>query len=228
MRLLLIILPILILTLHAIGQDHNTPKAEELGQEIAKIKQLESMHGEKYMDVKQIAGSPYLYRNFVSASILKINGVEIKDILLRYNIYNDAMDFKKDGKVLSIAFPSEIYKIRMDGKVFIYTPYMTERNVSAGYFQLIYEGKYHLLKKYEIVLKKPDARTQPGDSARFVAAPPHYFLQYGDGMAHLIDTRKRLTRYLQPAPQEVINQIQSSKTKIHDEKWLIGLLEKLE
>jgi hypothetical protein len=228
MRLLLIILPILILALQANGQKSNTPKAEELGQEIAKIKQLESMRGEKYIDVKQVAGSPYLYRNFVSASILKTKGVEIKDMLLRYNIYNDDMEFKKDGKVLSIAFPSEIYKIRMDGKIFIYTPYMTERKVSAGYFQLLYEGKYHLLKKYEMVLKKPEALTQPNDSTRFVSTTPHYYLQYGDGMVHLIDTRKKLIRYLQPIPQEIVNQIQSSKTKINDEKWLIGLLENLE
>lgn len=229
MRLFLIILPIFIFTFQVKGQIVKPTEPEDVGFEIAKIKNLEFNRGKKYLSENEIAGSPYLNKNFIPASIVKTNGTEIKDMSLRYNIYSNTMEFKKEGKALSIAFPSEIFKIRLGGKVFVYSPYMTEKNVSSGYFQMLYEGRYHLLKKYEVVLKMPsETRTQSDDSARFVSTPPHYFLRYGDGMAHLIDSRKKLIKFLQPIPQGLINYIETNKIKMKDEKQLMELMELLE
>jgi len=229
MRLFLIILQIFIFACQVNGQIEGSTNSENIGFEVARMNNSEFNRGKKYLSENDIAGSPYLDKNFIPASIVKTNGTEIKDISLRYNIYNNTMEFKKDGQVLSIAFPSEIFKIRMGGKLFVYTPYMTEKNVRSGYFQLLYEGRYHLLKKYDVVLKWPsDSRLQPNDSARFVSTPPHYFLRYGDGMAHLIDSQKKLIKFLQPIPPRLINYIETNKIKMKDEKQLMELMELLE
>lgn len=229
MRLFLIMLPIFIFTFQVNGQIERPTKPEDIGFEMARIKNAEFNRNKKYLREIDIAGSAYLDKNFISASILKTNGTEIRELSLRYNIYNNTMEFKKEGKVLSIAFPSEIFKIRMGGKTFVYSPYMTEKNVRSGYFQVLFEGRYHLLKKHEVVLKEPsEARPQPNDSARFVNFPPHYYLRYGDGMAHLIDSRKKLIKFLQPIPPEVVNYIEDNKIKMKDEKQLIELMELLE
>lgn len=229
MRLFLIILPIFIFTFQVNGQIVKPTKPEDIGFEVARIKNSELNRGKRYLSENEIAGSPYLDKNFIPASIVKTNGTEIKDMSLRYNIYNNTMEFKKEGKVLSIALPSEIFKIRMGGQIFVYSPYMTEKNVSSGYFQVLYEGRYHLLKKYEVVLKRPsESRPQPNDSARFLNSPPHYYLRYGNGMAHLIDTQKKLIKFLQPIPQGLINYIETNKIKMRDEKQLMELMELLE
>lgn len=229
MRLFLIILSIFIFAFQVNGQNERPTNPEDVGYEIARIKNSEFNLGKKYLSENEIAGSPYLDKNFIPASIVKTNGTEIKDMSLRYNIYNNTMEFKKEDKVLSIAFPTEIFKVRMGGKVFVYSPYMTEKNVSSGFFQMLYEGRYHLLKKYEMVLKRPsETRTQSNDSARFVSTPAHYFLRYGDGMAHLIDSQKKLIKFLQPIPQGLINYIETNKIKMKDEKQLMQLMELLE
>lgn len=229
MRLFLIILPIFIFTFQVNAQIVKPAKPEDIGFEMARIKNLEFNRSKRYLSENEIAGSPHLDENFIPASIVKTNGTEIKDMSLRYNIYSNTMEFKKEGNVLSIAFPSEIFKIRMGGRVFVYSPYMTEKNVSSGYFQVLYEGRYHLLKKYEVVLQKTsEARSQSHDSARFVNSPPHYYLRYGDGMAHLIDSRKKLIKFLQPIPQGLINYIEDNKIKMKDEKQLMELMELLE
>ena len=229
MRVLLIILPIFIFAFQVNGQVERPTKPEDVGFEVARIKNSEFNRGKKYLSENEIAGDPHLDKNFIPASIVRTNGTEIKDMLLRYNIYNNTMEFKKDGKILSIAFPSEIFMIRMGGKVFVYSPYMTKTNVSSGYFQVLFEGRYQLLKKYEVVLKSPsEPRAQSNDSARFVSTPPHYFLRYGDGMAHLIDSQKKLIKFLQPTPHGLINYIETNKIKMKEEKQLLELMELLE
>lgn len=147
MRTALIFISLILCTTLVNGQVENSRKVEDVGLEFAKKKHLESICGEKYIDEKEIAGSPYLDKQFQPSYLIKIDGSEIRDMLLRYNIYNDQMEFKKDGKVLSIALPNEVIRINMGGKVFIYKSYMTAKNVSAGYFQVMYEGDYQLLKK---------------------------------------------------------------------------------
>jgi len=225
MRVLFIILSVIIWTLQVNGQVENRRKVEDIGQEFTKKKHLEFSNSDKYIDENEIAGSPYLNKQFQSSYILKINGGEIRDMALRYNIYNDQMEFKKDGKIFSIALPNEVVRINMGGKVFIYKSYMTAKNLSAGYFQVMYEGDYQLLKKEQVVLVSPSEKTHPDDSLRFERKSPLFYLRYGDGMAHLVNSQKNLIKTLQPIPQGVIDFIKSNKINTKDEKQLIELLE---
>jgi len=220
MRVLLLFFSIILWEFQVDGQI----KSENIGLEISKKNHLEFTKGLKYIDEKQIAGSPYLNKQFQPSYISKINGAEIRDMALRYNIYNDQMEFKKDGKVLSIALPNEVVRINMGGKVFIYKPYMTARNVSAGYFQVLYEGDYQLLKREQVKLRSPSEKTNPDDSLRFERTSPQFYLRYGDGMAHFVYSQKTLIKVLQPISQNVINYIKSNKINTKDEYQLIDLM----
>ncbi len=225
MRTALIFISLILCTTLVNGQVENSRKVEDVGLEFAKKKHLESICGEKYIDEKEIAGSPYLDKQFQPSYLIKIDGSEIRDMLLRYNIYNDQMQFKKDGKVLSIVLPNEVVRINMGGKVFIYKSFMTAKNVSAGYFQVMYEGDYQLLKKEQVTLISPSEKTHSGDSLRFERKSPSFYLRYGDGMAHLVNSQKNLIKTLQPIHQAVIDFIKSKKINTKDEKQLIELLE---
>jgi len=221
MRVLLIFFSIILWVFQVNGQI----KSQDIGLEFAKKKHLEFSKGEKYIDEKQVAGSPYLNKQFQPSYISKINGAEIRDMALRYNIYNDQMEFEKDGKVLSIALPNEVVRINMSGKVFIYKPYITARNVSASYFQVLYEGDYQLLKREQVKLRSPSEKTYSDDSLRFERTPPQFYLRYGNGMAHFVYSQKTLIKVLQPISQNVINYIKSNKISTKDEKQLIELME---
>jgi len=224
MRTVLIILSVLIWAAHVFGQVGNQSETKDVGYEVAKLNSLNQNQGNKYLEEKDIAGTPFFDKQFQKSYILKTNGVEIKDIFLRYNLYNNNMEFKKDGKILSIAFPSEIQRINMGGKIFIHARYLKPKKVDYGFFQVLYEGDYQLLKKDQVVLKSPSDKTNQNDSLRFEKLPPEFYLLYGNGMAHLVYSQKTLIKVLQPIPQNVIDYIKSNKINTKDENQLIDLM----
>lgn len=225
MKSVLIILTVLIWTGHVFGQVENHSETKDVGYEVARLNHINQNHENKYLEEKDIAGNPFLDRQFQKSYILKTDGIEIKDIFLRYNLYNNNMEFIKEGKVLAIAFPSEIQRINMGGKIFTYSRYMKPKNIDYGFFQVLYEGDYQLLKKDQVVLKSPSDKTNQNDSLRFEKVPPQFYLLYGNGMAHLVYSQKSLIKILQPISQQVIDYIKSNKIDTKNEKQLIDLME---
>lgn len=207
------------------GQESEKKKFDQINIEIYK-NNFQSQSGKK-IDAKDISGTPYLENNFQKAYILKINGTEIKDVLLRYNAYSDNMEFKKDGTNYAIAFPSEIYRIKLGDLSFIYTQYQSATKIKHGYFQLLHEGTYCLLKKYRSVVKFPE-RFDSKDSIRFVQQSPAYFIRHGEGNSYEITSQKQLIKLLQPIHQPVIDYIKANNVNGKDESKLTNLMEYLE
>jgi len=207
------------------GQSPEFDQAKQLRVEIGKNMGLNPKG--KAVDEKDIAGTQYLDKNFQESYILKVNGVEIKDMPLRYNIYSDNMEFRKDGQTFVVAFPSEIRRIKLGGKTFIYEQYASANKVAHGYFQILHEGDYQLLKKYITTLKIPEKRDSE-DSLRFVRQSPVYYFRRGEGKIYAIITQKQLIKILQPVHQPVIDFIKANKINGRDELKLIRLMNFLE
>ena len=207
------------------GQESEKKQFDQIKIEIYK-NDFQSRNGKK-IDAKDISGTPYLDNNFQKAYILKINGTEIKDVLLRYNAYSDNMEFKKDGTNYAIAFPSEIYRIKLGDLSFIYTQYQSATKIKHGYFQLLHEGTYCLLKKYRSVVKFPE-RFDSKDSIRFVRLSPAYFIRHGEGNSYEITSQKQLIKLLQPIHQPVIDYIKANNINGKYESKLTSLMEYLE
>lgn len=224
MRLLLIIFPFFILSFQVDGQTLHSQQSKDIDYEIRRLKQMVPDNSSKLVSGKEIAGNPYLDRRFQKSYILKITGDELKDVPLRYNLYSNNMEFEKDGKVLKLAVPAEIERINMGGKIFIYTRYMTSGNVCAGFFQVLYDGSYQLLKKDRAIIKMPADKTNPADSLRFEQAEPLYYLRYGNGIAHLAYSQKTLIKTLQPIQQNILNYIKTNKINTKNEDKLIDLM----
>lgn len=225
MRLLLTILIVFVLTPHLYSQNTNTSNNIYFIREVSKRHRLEAIQNPNYLTENQIAGNPYFNKEFISGNILKTNGAEIKDIPLRYNIYTNNFEFLKDHVAQNILAPTEIDKITMSGHTFVYTRYMTSKNIRYSYFQIITKGKYQLLKMHKVVFERAEEKNTGWDSSRFVSATPNYYLRYGDGLAHLIDSQKKLIKTLQPIQEEVIDFIQENRINAKDENKLIELVE---
>ena len=225
MRVLFLILPFFLISINVYSQDPTTIKLSELGNDLYNLNHLNYNDNKKYITNKQIAGNPYFEKKFQKSYIQKIDGIEIKDILLRYNLYDNSMEYLKDGKVMIVLFPSEISRMNIAGNVFVCTKYMTQTNVSSGIFQLLYDGNYQLLKKDRVVIKLPSDKSDPVDSARFQRISPLYYVKYNNGPAHLINSQKILIRTLQPIPQTIIDFIKQNKINTKDERQLIDLME---
>ena len=208
------------------GQQRELKQVQKIGIEMSKNMSFNS-NDRTLVDEKSISGTPYLDNNFRESYILKVNGVELKDMRLRYNIYSDNMEFRKDGQTFVVAFPSEIHRIKTGGKNFVYAQYVSQGKIDHGYFEVLHEGDYQLLKKYVTTLKISEKRDSE-DSLRFVRQSPVYYFRRGEGRIYPILTQKQLTKIIQPVHQSVIDFIKANKINGKDELKLIRLMEFLE
>ena len=187
--------------------------------------QQETNHIRTVITEKQIAGNIYLNKQFIQGTIIKNDGTEIKDVSLRYNIYEHTMQFKRDGTVLDIAEPTTIKRIIYDNKIFVYTKYNDAKKIKVACFQLLNEGSFQLLKMYNVALKETTVKPDISDSCRVEPSRPGYYLRYDDSIANLINSKNKLIKILQPIPQKIIDYIQENVKNVNDEKELLELLE---
>ncbi len=225
MRLLLLILPLIMISICVKSQDTNSKRLSDIEDELTQQKMINFHQKPDIITEKQIKGSPYLNKEFISSVILRTDKSILKDYQLRYNIYTDNMEFKEGKDVFNFAIPTQIETILLGDKIFVYAPYMTSKNIKHSYFQVLSDGNYQLYKRHEVVLIRPDSKSQAGDPYRFEPAPPHYFVRYRDGMVHQINSRKKLIKVLQPIPKQVLQYIQANIKNTKNEDELIKVIE---
>ncbi len=209
MRLVLVLLSIFLLSLHVIGQNLKDFTSETL----QKIRLQSNLAG----------NSPESH--FIPAVIIRNDGTEIKDVALRYNVYTNTMQFKRNGTLLDIYETNKINRIIMADKIFVYAPYNEAKRIRLSYFQLLNEGKYQLLKMYKVGSDGTTQKQNANEYSRYENSTTAYYLRYGDGMAYLIDSQNKLIKILQPVPKEVIDYIQKNNIKATNESELIDFME---
>lgn len=218
MRLVLVLLSIFLLSLQVKGQNLKELNSETL-QKIQQSNQNRLGHSEN----KHAGNSPD--GQFIPAVIIRNDGTEINDIALRYNVVSNTMQFKRNGAVLNIYETNKIKRIILGDKVFVYAPYNESKRIRLSYFQLLNEGKYQLLKMYTVATDGTAEKPGANDYSSYEKATTYYYMRYGDGMANLIDSQKKLIKILQPVPQEVIDYIMKNNIKATNERELIDLME---
>jgi hypothetical protein len=215
MRLLFIILSIIIWSLQVNGQ--NLPETDML-----KKFQDETIRNPKPPSKAQHFESVYLDKHFTLGTVLKNDGTVIEEVPLRYDISRHTMQFIREGIILDIIAPVTIKRITFGDKIFIYAPYNADKKIKRSYFQVMNEGKFQLLKMYNVAFKESGVKTENVDS--YLPNLSSYYLRFDDNIANLFNSKKKLIRLLQPIPTKIIEYIEKNLTSINNEKELIDLL----
>lgn len=146
-----------------------------------------------YLSVKNVKGSPYLFDEFVKGAVI-IENFKFTDIPLRYNIYNDEIEYKKGESILAIANGHDIRRVIIDNVVFGYYAFTVKNVNNFGYFQLLSDGRAKVLKKYSVSYQMPKAA-----QAYTVATPPQFvrlgtklFVKIGNAPAQQYANAKKL------------------------------------
>lgn len=87
----------------------------------------------------------YLNENWLPGTIKLQDGTVFENRLIRYNIYNQQMEFTWLGDTSAIGNPEEIDKLTIDSNTFVYRQFVCKGKVRQGYLELLVEGKYELL-----------------------------------------------------------------------------------
>ncbi len=182
----------------------------------------------KYLTEKDIEGSPYLHANFISGRVIKRNDTKYSDIPLRFNMYDRSIEFIQDGKVLKIADPQNVVEVLIGNDRFIYAPFSVARKKSFSFFQVVGDGKYRLLRMYKMKVEGLEEKTAPYLETKvpqFTSLPSEYFMQYRNGTALQISTKKQLIKILQPVPPKLEEYIRNSEFQLSNKDQLIELFE---
>ncbi|PKP33665.1 MAG: hypothetical protein CVU00_10390 [Bacteroidetes bacterium HGW-Bacteroidetes-17] len=221
----LIILAIGLITITTHGQTYNTYEQASLTDF------LNATHSgalrRSILSENDIKGSPYLKTEFVLGDILTYNKIHYVNVPLRYNIYNDEIEFEVDKEnYLAISSPESIQKIIIGDDAFIYTVKRNKKGEQFGYYQLLHEGKVRLLSRHNIVFKEATRTTgyKAAESAKFEKNSNTYYLQKENDEPHEISNKKDLVAMLGPQGEKINLLIKKEKLNFRKEEDLIKLV----
>jgi hypothetical protein len=181
-----------------------------------RINKMQSGDWSKTLSESDIKGSPYLNDDFIKGTIFTTSKFQYVDVPLRYNIYNDNLEFKTtEDQVMAIAAPEIVEKVQLGNDVMAYIPYTNVKKIRRGFFKLLEEGQASLYAKSEVLYKEPE---EPGaykeaEPARFINKPDTYYIRIGLEQAKLISNKNELLDAFPDHQEEIAAFIKKNKIK---------------
>ena len=159
-----------------------------------------------------LVGSPYLNNDFEKGNIYLEGKYKFNDVLLRYNIYNDVMEFKDHGHLLDLDERHKIDSIQLQGNTFVYH---IEPGQSARWlFRIADAGQSRIIGKVENRIQGTPACKTPARprTTQVCKDPGRIFFE--KGVRHP-GKNKEHQRYIGSTgrPPETINRF-SEETKV--------------
>jgi hypothetical protein len=175
----------------------------------------------KTSDGEVIAGSPYTDDKYKDG-IIYYGTDKNQTAPIRYNAYQDLIEYQQNGKALVLDANPGIKKVIVGGETFVPLPNSDSKKLR--YFAVLDSGKMTLYSKKNIIFQpfkrggKLDGSDQP---AEFQKKPDTYYYQLGDGELKEIDNMKSLISSL-PDKQDELNQyVKKEKISAKKEKDLL-------
>ncbi|WP_319503005.1 hypothetical protein [uncultured Draconibacterium sp.] len=182
----------------------------------------------KTLSESEIEGSPYYIDEFTKGTIFTSQKIQYNDVPLRYNIYNDEMEFQTpDEQILAIAAPEIVEKAVVGEDTFSNIPYELGNKVKRAYFILLTEGKLSLYARPQVMYQKPKeaAAYKEPEPAKFIKRPDMYYLRLNQQAAVKIESKKDLQNFFTDHQKQIEDFIKENKIKPGKEDNMMELVE---
>lgn len=116
-------------------------KVRSTGGDMALINETSKSGGSagNYMVYDQ--SGMYLEPGWASGYAVLKNNARLENILIRYDMYHQQMQFIQDGDTMAFKNPEELDHLYFAGKKFVYCEFKGERAVQKGFFEVLHDGK---------------------------------------------------------------------------------------
>jgi len=211
---------------HSFGQITLTYELQET-IDFYKTNKFITESGNKILTENHIQGSPYLNDEFANGSIYTTQRKQYADIPLRYNIYNDDLEFKTaDDVVQALATPEIVEKAIFGDTHLVFAPYLLSGKNKKGFFVVLEEGKVSLYAKPGILFREA---TEPGaykspEPPKFVKKSDDYYLRVGSEQAQIIGSKKELVEAFPDNQDKIESFMSKKKTKTNKPESLKELV----
>ena len=166
----------------------------------------------------KIEGTPYLTEQYMEGEIF-FGGTSRTKVPVRYNIYQDLMEYQQNGKALVLDPSKKIQKVRMGEETFVVEKFNMDGKSKFGFLNLLDTGKMTLMSKKMIKYQEPlkGKALDGGDlPAKFSRLSDTYFYRFGDGELKEVGNLKEIIASL-PDKQEEVKQF-AKQEKISPKK----------
>lgn len=187
---------------------------------------LIKMSQQSVFETEVYEGSPYSSETFINGDVYTFGGM-YKDVPLRYNIYRNNVEFKKNNQVYILDPGVQINKITLDKHTLIVQKYPFRGAVKFGFLNLLDSGKVTLLSRYVVSYRQsqpPKALETEGKPALYSRLPDIFYLKVGDGEVNEITNLKTLIRQFPDKHNELNEFADKEKISTRKEDNLIKLV----
>ncbi len=179
--------------------------------------------GSNSVTVRQELGTPtsIYFNDWTAGKIVLKDNTVYEDWLLRYNIYNQQMQYIYNGDTSAFGNPDEILSITINQHTFLFKEFECENNIiRKGYLELLVDGDCKLYLHRCIAYRYVDECAEPG--AEFVREEyfmaKRYFISENGGLAvFLPEKKKALISKLDSEGKDIKLFIKSNKIKLYNE-----------
>lgn len=177
---------------------------------------------------KDIDGSPYMNDEFIKGAIYTTSKTKYSDIPLRYNIYNDEIEFQTpDNSVAALGSPEIVEKVTFGDYTMEYIPFDLARKVKRGFFKVVLKGNASLYARPEIqfVQAKEPAPYQDAVPAKFLQKGDRYYIRIGLEAAAVTGNKKDVLALFPNHSDQLEAFIKKDKINVKKEDDLKKLVE---
>jgi hypothetical protein len=168
---------------------------------------------------EDIEGSPYLNDEFIKGSIFTTTKTQFVDVPLRYNIYNDQIEFTDSaGEVMAMTANEMIEKVVFGGYTMEFAPYLYALKEKSGFFEVLVKGKATLYARPEVLFQAEvaPAAFKDAEPAKFIRKDDSYYIRIGVKAAEEINSKKELITVFPENQNKMEAFIKKNKISIKD------------
>jgi hypothetical protein len=175
-------------------------------------------------DYSAMDGTPYFTKDFIESKVFFTEDSVYK-IPLRYNIFEQTMEYKSGNTVYAISNPEIFKKIEMGAQTFVYY-YNRENPKKSSYYELLVDGKSLLLLKRETHYREavPAKAMEDAKPPRFFSRPDEYYIVDANKLPVQIKNKKSFAQIYTDKKSEISKFIKKEKISAKKEKDLIQLV----
>jgi hypothetical protein len=143
--------------------------------------------------------------------------------MLRYNIYQDELQFKNPaGEIMSIGTPEIVEKAVFDKNELVYLPYNAAGKTKNGFFLLIEEGEARFLVKPQVGFQEATlpAAYKDAEPAKFISKADDFYIRTGNEAAVLINSKKDLISAFPDNQDKIESFISKNKIKTNKKEGI--------
>jgi len=175
-----------------------------------------------------IQGSPYLTDEFITGTIFTTSKTQFVNVPLRYNIYNDQLEFKTpSNEIQAMVAPEIIEKVDFGSFTMVYVPYSDVKKMRRGFFKVLEDGNASLYARSELTFKeatKP-AAYKDAEPPKFVSKPNTYYIRVGMEQAIKVGNKKDVVKIFPEHQTEITSFIKKNKIKTNNPESLKKLIQ---